>query len=190
MEMDRKFARQYALNVARLKPGKHEEAFEVGDDFFAHFENSLIEEGSVLITLKMEKYGTHLDVCFLLKGEVTLSCDRCGNPYPHTLQSEERIIYAFDPDLNFEGYEVMYVDPDAPELQLAQEFYDFINLAVPMRKVPDYEVHTCPPEVLELLGLDAEGQELEDESPADDDEPIDPRWAALKKLKDQSDSEE
>ena len=184
MEQDRKFVRRYSLNVARLKPGKHEEVFEVDDDFFAHFENSLIEQGQVSIRLQMEKYATHLDVTFWLTGEITLACDRCGNPYPHPLDSQERIIFAFDPEMDFEGYEVMYVAADEPQLVLTQEFYDFINLAIPMRKVPPADVHLCPPEVLRLLGLDTEGNPLEDDSP-EDDSPIDPRWAALKKLKDQ-----
>lgn len=183
MELDRKFARRYSLNVARLKPGKHEEHFEVDNDFFAHFENSLVEAGQVHIRLEMEKYATHLDVAFNLEGEIDLPCDRCGNPYAHSLQSKERIIYAFNPSMDFEGYEVMYVAADEPQLVLAQEFYDFISISIPMRKVPPQEVHLCPPEVLALLGLDPEGQPLPGDQ-AEDDE-IDPRWAALKKLKDQ-----
>jgi len=64
---------------------------------------------------------------------------------------------------------------------LLQEFYDFLNLAVPIRKVPDSKIHICPPEVLALLGLDEEGAPVS--SKEESSEEVDPRWAALKKLK-------
>ena len=77
----------------------------------------------------------------------------------------------------------MYVSNQEPELVLIQEFYDFINLSVPIRKVPDPDVHICDPKVLELLGLNEKGEQIIPEK-EDEEEIIDPRWAELKKLKD------
>ncbi|GAB4427796.1 MAG: hypothetical protein OHK0039_46230 [Bacteroidia bacterium] len=185
MEQDRSFARRYSLNVARLKPGKHAESFEVEDDFFEHFEGSLIRKGAVQVRLQMEKWHTHLDVVFHLTGGIEVICDRCGNPYMHPIDETQRIIYAFDKSLDFEGYEVMYAESHEQELVLTQELYDFMILAIPMRKVPPADQHLCPPDVLHLLGLDEQGNPLENQEDPNDEE--DPRWAALKKLRDQLD---
>lgn len=179
--MDKSFERQYAINVARLKNGNHQDSFEIDSNFFQHFEKSLVSEGLVHALLDITKYETHLDVKFTFTGKISLNCDRCGEPYLHQLDAEQRIIYAFDSDMQFEGYEVMYVNKDEPQLVLVQEFYDFISLSIPLRKVPHPDVHICAPEVLELLGLNEKGEPLAKD---EDETEIDPRWEKLRKLKD------
>jgi uncharacterized protein len=188
MEQDRAFERKYSINVARLKLGKHSETFEIDRAFFEQMSTSLIGEGNLEARLGMEKYKTHLDVKFFIEGTVQVECDRCGQPYPQAIADERRVIYAFSESLKFDNQEVIYVDPEEPNLSLVQELYDFVHLALPMRRVPELEVHICPPEVLAVLGLDERGEPLP-EAPVDasdtDDEPVDERWAALKKLRDQ-----
>ena len=182
MDKDRKFVREYSLNVVRLGLGKHKDSFEIDDAFFAHFEHSMVKNGVVHADLDIEKFPTHLDVGFHISGEVQLACDRCGSPYPHQVDQAFRIIYSFDPELDFEGYEVMHVNNQESHLELVQELYDFVHLAIPMRKVPPKEVHLCAPEVLEMLGLNKEGEPKEE---GETSKEMDPRWAALKNLKDQ-----
>jgi uncharacterized protein len=179
MSRDKKIEREYSLNVARLGTGKHTDSFDIDSAFFQYFESPFAENGSATVRLEMEKYNTHLDVKFFLTGQVHLPCDRCGEQYPQVLDSDYRIIYSFDKELDFEGYEVMYVDPGEAHLKLMQEFYDIINLAIPIRKVPAKEVHLCAPEVLSILGLDENGEPLAQQK----EEQMDPRWEALKKLK-------
>ncbi|MEO1450481.1 MAG: DUF177 domain-containing protein [Bacteroidota bacterium] len=182
METDRSLKRRYSINVARMKAGPHAEQFEIDPAFFAAFEESEVTEGHLTADLKMDKRGTHLNVLFDIKGEVMLNCDRCGKPYPYQLHTENRIIYAFDDEMKFEGYEVMYVEPHEPQLSIVQELYDFISLGIPMRRVPDeVDSQCCDKKVLKLLGLvDAE----EDETSDTTDENTDPRWDALRGLKD------
>jgi uncharacterized protein len=185
MSPERSFARKYSLNIARLSPGQHEEQFDIDDDFFQHFDRSLIEAGQVKVKVKIMKYETHLDVRFYFDGELMLPCDRCMELYPQPISTEHRIFYSFDPDMDFEGYEVMHIDRDKPDLNVVQELYDFIHLAMPIRRVPPKEVHLCPENVLALLGLDAEGNPAEPEE-EEGEAPIDPRWEALRKLKEEN----
>lgn len=190
MEQDRSFERRYSINVARLKEGRHEETFEFDHEFFEYMESDLVSQGKVDLTLKLTKYSRHIDARFHFHGQVEIPCDRCGQPYPQPIEEIKQIIYSFDDEMKFDGYEVIYVDPSEPFLQFVQEAYDFIHLALPMRRVPDESIHLCSPDVLELLGLDAQGNPLPDEEPEpgdDSDEPVDERWAALKKLRDQMD---
>ena len=190
MSKDRKLEREYSLNVARLSLGKHQEAFEIGPAFFTWFDSPLAEGGQGEFKLDMEKFGTHLDVNFYFSGNLPLNCDRCGEQYRQDLTYQYRIIYSFDPDMDFEGYEVMYTDTGESQLSLMQEFFDIVNMAIPIRKVPPKEIHLCAPEILALLGLDENGEPKSSAEQTDEtEEPIDPRWAALKKLKGDMDQE-
>jgi len=190
MAKDKKLARRYSLNVARLNPGKHQESFEIDEAFFADFESTLAGNGTAKVDLEIEKTSRHLDINFFVTGDFMIPCDRCGELYPYQIDTEYRIIYSFDEDLDFEGEEVMYVSQDESQLNLMQEFYDIINLAIPFRKIADKHVHLCDAKVLAILGLDEEGepiggvpQQAAEKQEAEEEE-IDPRWAALKKLKD------
>ncbi len=189
--MDKSFEKKYAINVARLGPGKHVDAFELHGDFFRAFENADILDSKMDVRIEMEKYETHLDAKFAFSGEITLACDRCAEPYQQLIQTAERIIYSFDPDLDFEGYEVMYTDRMEPQLVLVQELYDFVNMAIPIRRVPDFSVHICAPEILELLGLDPQGNPIRQErieaEEEEEETPVDPRWEKLRQLKDKLD---
>lgn len=179
--MEKSFERQYAINVARLKLGKHTDSFHLGEEFFSEFELTSVRNPNIQAALDIVKYETHLDVNFHMTGPVEISCDRCGEWYPHPIDSSYRIIYSFDKNMDFEGYEVMYVNPQEPKLVLVQELYDFVVLSLPARKVPSSDVHLCAPEVLKMLGLNEKGEIMEQE---DDAEEIDPRWEALKQFKD------
>ncbi len=199
MSRDRMFERTYSLNVARLGPGPHQEEYTLDASFFAHFDQSPIEKAEVKVVLDLYRYPGHIDAQFVLSGEVEVSCDRCGEPYLQSVDGASfRIFFSFEEGKEFDDEEVIYVERDEAQLLLTQELYDFVNLALPIRKVPEPQVHTCDPKVLDLLGLDAEGNPLNGEDDIDeeyesedtdtdedeDDGVIDPRWAALKNLKD------
>lgn len=184
MANDQKFHNLYSLNLAQLSLGKQEESFELTRSFFEHFDFGLSQNGQVQATLQIHKYEHHLDVNYVLKGAVEVACDRCLEPYLQPLDAEHRLIYSFDPDQKFHDTEVIQVNDDLAPLPIAQELYDFTQISLPLRRVPDPEIHRCDPQVLEVLGIDADGNRIEPANKDGEDE-IDPRWAALKKLKNQ-----
>ena len=176
--MKKSFENPYVINVAGMKNGPHTDEYSVDKLLFEQFQEGIIEDGAVQVKLDMYKYGTHLDVKFSFNGTVKVPCDRCLDLYDQSIEQNTRIIYAFDPEMKFEGYEVMHVDPGENRLSLVQEFYDFITLSLPIRLVPDERSHQCSPEVLKYLSKEeAEQQETPEE------ESVDPRWAALKNIK-------
>lgn len=190
MANDRIFDQHYSLNLARLKPGRQSETFELDRAFFEHLDFSPIKEGSLSATLDIVKYDRHLDVKFHIAGFVKLDCDRCLEPYDQEVDTTQRIIYAFDPDTRFDDTEVITVEEDEQELSVVQELYDFIQIALPLRRVPPPAVHVCNPDVLALLGLDPKGKPLKKAPKAPDDDEIDPRWEVLKKLKQQPEDQD
>lgn len=185
--MDNLFERKYSVELSKLLFGLNEEVFKIDRSFFTEFEHSQIEDGDVDVKIGITKYNTHLDVSMTFSGRIMLPCDRCLEPYPSNLEIEERVIFTADSEMEFDHDEVVVIDDSLHWLPLYTEFFDFMHIYLPIRKVPPIEVHLCPPAVLEILGLDAQGNEIEakpEENPSEEDEIIDPRWAALKKLKD------
>jgi uncharacterized protein len=183
--VDKLFERKYSVEVPKLQYGLNEAVFKVDSSFFAHFEFSPIQEGDLTVTATIDRSMTHLDAKFHFQGEIMVECDRCLEPYPYPLDFQTRIVYSFDEELEFDTDEVVLIEESTPTLFFAQDFYDFIVLQIPLRRVPPPEVHLCAPKVLELLGLNPDGSPKESEPEAEEEEDTeDPRWQALKKLKD------
>lgn len=187
--MDKVFERKYSVDVPKLRHGLNEEKFTVDRSFFEAFEFSPIQEGRVQVQVMIDKSSTHLDAKFHFQGEITLECDRCLEPYPHNLDFETRIVYSFDEELEFDTDEVVLIEESTPTIFFAQDFYDFIVLQIPIRRVPEASVHLCAPEVLSLLGMNSDGSPKEPEPVEEElegeEDTKDPRWNALKRLKDQ-----
>jgi uncharacterized protein len=182
--VDKAFERKYSVDVPKLGYGLNNDSFAVDDTFFAEFEFSPIHEGNLQVSCVIDKSSTHLDAKFHFQGEIKIECDRCLEPYPYPLDFEERVVYSFDETLEFDTDEVVLIEESTPTLFFAQDFYDFIILQIPLRRVPDPEVHLCAPAVMELLGLHPDGTPKEVVEPEEDEKPTDPRWDALNKLKD------
>jgi uncharacterized protein len=188
--VDKLFERKYSLEVPKLRYGLNEDVFTVDSTFFAEFELSPIQEGNVKVVVTIVKSTTHLDAKFHFAGEIMIECDRCLEHYPFKLDFVSRIVYTFEESLEFDTDEVVLIEESTPTLFFAQDFYEFISLQIPLRRVPVPEVHICAPKVLELLGINPDGSQKETTVKEDDEleeAEDDPRWQVLKKLKSNQD---
>ena len=169
---------QFTIPFSGLKEGKHLFDFSADHRFFAGFEESEIEKGSVNIQVELEKRTTYLRLKFMLQGEVELICDRCLETYSQPIESTNPMLVKFSETETDDGDEVIYIHPGAHQIDVAKLIYEFIVLSIPIRHVhPDNEEgkSLCDPEMLQKL----------DEYKATDlteIDPIDPRWNDLKKI--------
>ncbi len=182
--MDKEFVRRYSVEIPKLELGENKDKFDIESSFFKAFENAPVQEGNIQVDAVINKHRRFLDARFKFKGQITLHCDRCLEPYPYELDFEQAVIYSYDEELEFDTDEVVLIDENSPYLSLFKDFYDFVVLQIPLRKVPPEDLHKCPDSVLEMLGLKEKEEPQEETEAAEEEEPIDPRWAALKKLKD------
>jgi uncharacterized metal-binding protein YceD (DUF177 family) len=169
---------QYTIPFSSLKEGKHLFDFTADQRFFAGFEESEIEKGSVNIQVELEKRSTYLRLTFMLEGEVELICDRCLEAYLQPIKSRNIMLVKFSETETDDGDEVIYIHPGSYQVEVAKLIYEFIVLSIPIRHVhPDDQDGNslCDPEMLKKL----------DEYKANDlteINPIDPRWNDLKKI--------
>jgi uncharacterized metal-binding protein YceD (DUF177 family) len=167
----------YVIPLSGLKEGHHTFDFEIGKEFFEEFEESEIKEGSLTAVVGMEKRSSHLDLLVRISGTVMISCDRCLEMFSRPVESENRLLVKLGKSISEDDPDILSLPSDEHELDLMQHFYEYIHLALPIKKVhPDDSKgrSTCDPEMLKKL------KELlvEDE----DEKHNDPRWDDLKKL--------
>ena len=109
----------------------------------------------------------HLDVSAI----ATLECDRTLREFDQPLHGTHSILYA-PPDTVEEDEadqdEVVPLDPNADEIDITRFVRDTVLLAIPQRKIAP----------------GAEEEEIQTEYGEPGDDEVDPRWEALKKLKD------
>lgn len=169
-------SRTYTIPISGIKEGRHTIDFEIDNKFFEKFEGSEVKEGSLVANIVMEKRSTHLDLTIRITGNVRICCDRCLEMFFHPVDSENRLLVKFGKNNEDIDPDILYLPFGENELELQQHLYEFILLALPIRRIHPNDSDgnsTCDPAMLKKLDeLRAEDEESES----------DPRWDELKKL--------
>ncbi|WP_346856166.1 DUF177 domain-containing protein [uncultured Draconibacterium sp.] len=172
---------KYNIEFKGLKEGLHEYEFEINKKFFEHFNEGLVENGEVTVKVKLEKRSAFLKLHLGISGWLELTCDRCLDNYPQDVELETELFVKYGEETEFEeGDNVIWVLPEEHYLNLAQVFYEYIALSIPLRHVHPNETgeNSCNEEMLDRLENITYAEDEEET-----EEEIDPRWAALKSLK-------
>ena len=170
---------EYSIPHKGLDLGLHEYKFQLNHVFFSHYEESLIKKGNVGVKMILDKRSSMMVLKFIIEGSFVGNCDRCLNSIDIGLddQNELMIKYSEDPH---ETDEVVYINPNEPDFNVANYIYEFVILAMPLSKTRDCENEDykfCNHKVLERL------ESIEDEMEVEEDEEKNTGlWDALKDL--------
>jgi uncharacterized metal-binding protein YceD (DUF177 family) len=110
-----------------------------------------------------------------VSGSVRISCDRCLEMFSQPVSSMNRLLVKFGKSIEDTDPDILSVAADEYELDLMQQIYEFIMLALPIKRVhpPDKNgKSTCDPVMLVKL----------EELIIEEEKVNDPRWDELKKL--------
>ncbi len=187
---------KYGLSLINLKNKEYQYSFLIENDFFAQFEASLIEEANVEVMLTMNKSETMVQLFFHFVGTVQLVCDRSLEIFDYPLNFEEKMIFKYGEEEEVISEELEVISRNRTFIDLSQYFYEFINLAIPMKRLHPKFLSEQGEEdddsddnllmVYQCGGENEEEENAEDSNDAQGDPQIgDPRWEALKKLKKQ-----
>jgi uncharacterized protein len=170
----------FNINIIGLSNKQHQFEYQIGDEFFRHYGNGIVSEGELEAVVTLDKRETMIEARFEIKGKVKLICDRSLDPFQRPLKLDKRVIFKFG-DANEElSDEIIMIHRDSDHLELGQYIYEFIALAIPMKKLhPRYEGELDLDDESEGKIIYTSGDDSGDEG----DEDIDPRWEQLKKLK-------
>ncbi|MEM9327851.1 MAG: DUF177 domain-containing protein [Bacteroidota bacterium] len=173
--MKRKELRAFDINIHRLANGEHEFQFKVSNELLDFFEQNIVEGASGQCDIVLIKTETMMTLKFQIAATVDLICDVSLKPYTQDVQVVKELIIKFGEEEKELSEDVLVMHWDTQQINVAEYIYEFLLLAVPMKRIhPDIAAEDRP----ELIYV-SESENGDD----DDDDAIDPRWEALKKLK-------
>lgn len=174
--------RQYKIDIYGLKIGVHEFDFEFDNKLFENVEDSVIESGHGKCTVILDKKERLISMDFKIEGMIELICDRSLESFDYPIDIEENLIVKYGEEFD-DSEDDLLVIPDTQEsLNVASNIYEYLTLAVPMKKIhPDFQDEEDDEELEIALVYSSEDEETDEK---EDNEAIDPRWAALKNIKD------
>ncbi len=168
--------KQFSLPIRGLGNSMHQFEFQVNSDFFAHYEQSIIKEGDFTVVLNLDKRTDVMEFNFSISGDFQTECDRCLSEIRLPLQGKHKILGKYS-ESEDENAEVIYIHPQAHELNVAPYVYEFISLSIPLIKSYDCQADKNPPCDFTMLDYLENGDE--------EDAPVNnPFIDALKDLKD------
>ena len=162
----------YRVNIQGLSNNIHHFDYHFGDEFFRKYGADLVSSGDIKAQVSLDKHETFIEGNFDLKGSIKLVCDRSLDEFDYPIAIDRKIIFKFGHEPGEVSDEIIVIDFNTVSLELGQYMYEFINLAVPMKKLhPRFEQDD---EEEEGIIYSSETEDKEEET--------DPRWDKLKNL--------
>ncbi|GAB3224934.1 DUF177 domain-containing protein [Hymenobacter seoulensis] len=170
---------KFDINIARLADKTHHFAFTLDKAFFEQFDQELIPDGNVQADVTLTKTERLITVDFDLHGTVRQICDRSLDEFDQKVEAHEQLLVRFgDQNLELDD-NVLQITPDTQTLPLAQHLFDYIGLALPMKKLhPRFQNEPDENPDADAKLIFTTRKEGED----DEDDDNDPRWNALRNL--------
>lgn len=169
--------------------------YRLDNEFFANIDGPEVQRGKVDVIVDVKRTATVYELRFDITGVINIPCDRCLDDMEFEIDTEEELFIKLGQEYIEESDNMLTIPEDEGELNIAWFLYEFIALTIPIKHVHPYG--KCNKEMSERLykmsarrvdELEYDGEELpeylDDTNIGNDEEqPTDPRWDALKKLK-------
>lgn len=161
------------INLIGLKEGLHKYHFLLDNTFFDALPYSFYQEGKIQVLLKLDKTSRLYDAQFEFKGELLVTCDKCGEDFNLPIHFMQETIVKIGEEMD-EDEGLIILDTKSQDWEIEHFLYETLILNLPTRIIHPHEKGplSCNTEVLKKL-------EGFDEKQVSND----PRWDALKKLK-------
>ncbi|MCK7553808.1 DUF177 domain-containing protein [Chitinophaga sedimenti] len=150
--------REFDIAFVGLKPGVHTFQYQITDSFFENYGPQDFTNCKATVKLQFDKKSNFFMLKFEIGGSVTVTCDRCGQPFELQLWDDfEHVVKLVENPTELEGNddpEVTYINKTESHYNVANLIYEFINLSIPMQRIhpDDAEGKSgCDPKVLEML---------------------------------------
>ncbi len=169
--------RNYDVVFSGLKNGKHKFSFEIDKKFFQLFDTEQeFTEPKIVAEVLMDKHTTLLELWIKTVGTVNLVCDITNENFEFPIEHEIDVLVNFGEEYDDSNGDVITIPRTDHAFNAAQLIYEDVMLSIPMKKISP-NISDKDLEILEKFGPQ---EEIEEEPESD------PRWEALKKLKDKN----
>ncbi|KAA9339577.1 DUF177 domain-containing protein [Hymenobacter busanensis] len=172
---------RYDLPIASLSEKTHDFGFDLDKAFFEQFDQTLIPDGKLLADVKLDKNDRRMVLDIHIHGTVQLICDRSLDEFDQPIDVQHQLLVRYGDHTEELDDDVLQITPDTQVLPLAQHLFDYIGLALPMKKLhPRFQNEEDDNPDSEVKLIYSSGTATDDED--DDEDTSDPRWNALRNL--------
>ena len=141
--------------------------FKLDDAYFEAIEAPDIQKGNLSVALSIRRMAGSFEFTFHIRGFVIVTCDLCLDEMQQPIDTENKLMAKFGEEYSDDD-DLIVVPEREGVLDISWFIYEFIDLSVPIKHV--HAPGKCNPAMMKKLQEDGE-------------EPLNPRWAGLEKLK-------
>ncbi|UKB83534.1 DUF177 domain-containing protein [Chryseobacterium sp. MEBOG06] len=170
--------RNYDVSFSGLKNGSHEFKFEIDKTFFQLFDTEQeFTTPRIEVIALLDKHTTFLEFVIKIKGLVELVCDITNEDFDYPIENEIKILVNFGEEYDDSNEDVITIPTGEHAFNVAHLIYENVMLSIPMKKISP-NINDEDLEILDQFGP-KDVEEAEEEEHEND-----PRWDALRKLRD------
>ncbi|MCU0419149.1 MAG: DUF177 domain-containing protein [Cyclobacteriaceae bacterium] len=167
--------RPYHVDIVGLSNTAHAYDFELGAAFFEAYGKESLADGRFAAHLVLDKRETFIEALFTIRGQAALVCDRSLEPFDFPLDIHAKMVFKYGEEPGEVNEELTIIAHDQASLDVGQLMYEYILLAIPMKRLHPRFAHENEEASVTLV--------YQSQPTAIDESAIDPRWEQLKKLK-------
>jgi len=169
---------KYCIDIVSLKDQEYQYNYSIGPSFFQHFKESEIENCSLECFIVLRKTEGFIEAKFRIEGMVELECDRSLEKFEYPIDLERKMIFKYgEEDMEIDD-EIEMISYGRQSIDMSQFIFEFISIEIPMKKLHPKYANEEQMDDEQLFFSSDKASEKETDS-----KEIDPRWEALKKLK-------
>ncbi|VEE08772.1 Uncharacterized ACR, COG1399 [Chryseobacterium gleum] len=170
--------RNYDVSFSGLKNGRHEFKFEIDKTFFQLFDTEQeFTNPRIEVNVSLDKHTTFLEFEIKIKGLVELVCDITNENFDYPIENEIKILVNFGEEYDDSNEDVITIPTGEHAFNVAHLIYENVMLSIPMKKISP----NVSDEDLKILD---QFSPKDIEVAEEEEHESDPRWDALKKLRD------
>jgi len=167
---------RFKIDLKALTTEEQSYEWDLDDSYFEALEATEVQGGALHVSASIRKVSGFFELHWHAAGTVIVTCDRCLDAMDQPIEADQRLIVKFGTG-HSEDDEVIVVDENEGVLDTAWLIYESIALAVPIQHV--HQLGGCNDAMMRVLSEHSAARS----SDADAKQTVDPRWAALLKLK-------
>jgi uncharacterized metal-binding protein YceD (DUF177 family) len=161
--------------------------------FFININEENVQKGRIDVKLTVTKHPNFFDFVFVLSGITVVPCDRCLEDMDFPVETTAHLVVKLGNDYAEESDEIVVIPQSEGIINLAWFLYEFVVLAIPIKHI--HAPGKCNKQMTSKLkkhltkaeekeDFDADGGDITITDGGDaDGRDSDPRWDALKELK-------
>ena len=123
------------INIPTSETATEMAEYSLDDSFFGLFEDNLLDHNNLTVCVHLTKRSHNIQLQIAIKGSLGLTCDRTLEAFDYPINIDRTIYFKLDNTYKELDVDLYTINSQASHIELTQHIYDFVNLAIPIKKL-------------------------------------------------------